>query len=207
MTVREYDEYCEKIMSDFLHEYFYKQLNPKTIERIIDKYRQIQGIDVILQIDDKIYTIDEKASIRYINLKTFALELSFIGKNGNVNTGWLLDENKINDYYLLVWINELKHDAIYNINSIKNVDVALVEKEKILNYLSTIGWNKEKLKIKNNNIRNNPYEYMGNIKKYNCKFSYSKQLIEKPINILLPKETYIKLSEIYKNITMSTTPT
>ena len=207
MTVREYDEYCEKIMSDFLHEYFYKQLNPKTIERIIDKYRQIQGIDVILQIGDKIYTIDEKASIRYINLKTFALELSFIGKNGNVNTGWLLDENKINDYYLLVWINELKHDAIYNINSIKNVDVALVEKEKILNYLSTIGWNKEKLKIKNNNIRNNPYEYMGNIKKYNCKFSYSKQLIEKPINILLPKETYIKLSEIYKNITMSTTPT
>lgn len=202
MTVREYDEYCEKIMSDFLHEYFYKQLNPKTIERIIDKYRQIQGIDVILQIDDKIYTIDEKASIRYINLKTFALELSFIGKNGNVNTGWLLDENKINDYYLLVWINELKHDAIYNINSIKNVDVALVEKEKILNYLSTIGWNKEKLKIKNNNIRNNPYEYMGNIKKYNCKFSYSKQLIEKPINILLPKETYIKLSEIYKNITI-----
>lgn len=207
MTVREYDEHCEKIMSDFLHEYFYKQLNPKTIERIIDKYRQIQGIDVILQIGDKIYTIDEKASIRYINLKTFALELSFIGKNGNVNTGWLLDENKINDYYLLVWINELKHDAIYNINSIKNVDVALVEKEKILNYLSTIGWNKEKLKIKNNNIRNNPYEYMGNIKKYNCKFSYSKQLIEKPINILLPKETYIKLSEIYKNITMSTTPT
>ena len=202
MTVREYDEYCEKIMSDFLHEYFYKQLNPKTIERIIDKYRQIQGIDVILQIDDKIYTIDEKASIRYINLKTFALELSFIGKNGNVNTGWLLDENKINDYYLLVWINELKHDAIYNINSIKNVDVALVEKEKILNYLSTIGWNKEKLKIKNNNIRNNPYEYMVNIKKYNCKFSYSKQLIEKPINILLPKETYIKLSEIYKNITI-----
>lgn len=202
MTVREYDEYCEKIMSDFLHEYFYKQLNPKTIERIIDKNRQIQGIDVILQIGDKIYTIDEKASIRYINLKTFALELSFIGKNGNVNTGWLLDENKINDYYLLVWINELKHDAIYNINSIKNVDVALVEKEKILNYLSTIGWNKEKLKIKNNNIRNNPYEYMGNIKKYNCKFSYSKQLIEKPINILLPKETYIKLSEIYKNITI-----
>ena len=207
MTVREYDEHCEKIMSDFLHEYFYKQLNPKTIERIIDKNRQIQGIDVILQIDDKIYTIDEKASIRYINLKTFALELSFIGKNGNVNIGWLLDENKINDYYLLVWINELKHDAIYNINSIKNVDVALVEKEKILNYLSTIGWNKEKLKIKNNNIRNNPYEYMGDIKKYNCKFSYSKQLIEKPINILLPKETYIKLSEIYKNITMSTTPT
>ena len=202
MTVREYDEHCEKIMSDFLHEYFYKQLNPKTIERIIDKNRQIQGIDVILQIGDKIYTIDEKASIRYINLKTFALELSFIGKNGNVNTGWLLDENKINDYYLLVWINELKHNAIYNINSIKNVDVALVEKEKILNYLSTIGWNKEKLKIKNNNIRNNPYEYMGNIKKYNCKFSYSKQLIEKPINILLPKETYIKLSEIYKNITI-----
>ena len=202
MTVREYDEHCEKIMSDFLHEYFYKQLNPKTIERIIDKNRQIQGIDVILQIGDKIYTIDEKASIRYINLKTFALELSFIGKNGNVNTGWLLDENKINDYYLLVWINELKHDAIYNINSIKNVDVALVEKEKILNYLSTIGWNKEKLKIKNNNIRNNPYEYMGDIKKYNCKFSYSKQLIEKPINILLPKETYIKLSEIYKNITI-----
>jgi hypothetical protein len=27
-----------------------------------------------------------------------------------------------------------------------------------------------------------------------------KKLIKKPINILLPKETYINLSEIYKNI-------
>ena len=168
MSVREYDEHCEKIMSDFLYKYFYKQLNPKKIERITDKNKQIKGIDVILQIDDKIYSIDEKASIRYINLKTFALELSFIGRNGKINKGWLLDENKINNYYLFVWINQLNHDLIYSINSIKNVDVALVEKEKILNYLSTIGWNKEKLKTKNNKIRNNPYEYMGDIKKYNC---------------------------------------
>lgn len=202
MSVREYDEHCEKIMSDFLLEHFYKQLNPISIERITDKKRQVKGVDVILNIDDNIYIIDEKASIRYINLKTFALELSFIGRNGNINTGWLLDEKKINNYYLFVWINELKHDLIYSINSIKDVDVALIKKNDILNYLSTIGWDEEKLKIKDNKIRNNENEYMGNLKNYGCKFSFSKQLIEKPINILLPKETYIKLSEIYKNITI-----
>ena len=43
---------------------------------------------------------------------------------------------------------------------------------------------------------------LGNIKKNGCKFSFSKHLKEQPINILLPKETYIELADIHKNITL-----
>lgn len=200
MSVREYDEYCENIMSEFLLKNFYNTLNPKSIQKINDKNLQIKGVDIILNLNDKIYYIDEKAAIRYVNLKTFALELSFIDKKGNTKIGWLLDKNKINDYFLFVWINELYDDKIYNINSIKNVDVALVNKSKIFSYLNSIGWTVENLYNKNNNIRNKNDNRMGNIKKNKCKFSYSINLKEKPINILLPKETYINIADIYKNI-------
>jgi hypothetical protein len=41
---------------------------------------------------------------------------------------------------------------------------------------------------------------MGNIRKNGCKFAYSEQLIEKPINILLPKEKYMEMADFSVNI-------
>ena len=82
------------------------------------------------------------------------------------------------------------------------MDAALVSKEKILNHLSFLGWSEERLHVKDYQIRNYDKPNMGNIKKNGCKFSFSKHLKEQPINILLPKETYIELAEIYKNITL-----
>ena len=79
MSVREYDEHCEQIMSQFLDKYFYNAINPTSFERVQDKGRQVKGIDVVMEINGKTYSIDEKAAIRYTNgLKTFALELSFL---------------------------------------------------------------------------------------------------------------------------------
>lgn len=201
MTVREYDEHCEKVMSEFLQKYFYDvYLTDYTVKKVTDRNLQVKGVDVILKNDDVTYYIDEKAAIRYVGLKTFALELSFINRMGNLTTGWLLDESKINDYFLFVWINELNGDKIQDISSIKNVDVALVSKESILNHLSSIGWTKENLTIKDNQIRTSENLYMGDIKKNGCKFAYSKHLIEQPINILLPKEKYMELADVSANI-------
>lgn len=199
---RKYDEHCEKIISSILNEHFYKNLNPLTIQYIDDKVEQIKGIDVIIETKDKRYIIDEKAAIRWVGLKTFALELSFLGQNDQIKTGWLLDAKKKNDYFVFVWINELNHETIQDISSIKNIDIVLVSKEKILNHLTTLGWTPERLQAKDFQIRNYNKPNMGNIKENGCKFSFSKQLKEQPINILLPKETYIELAEIYKNITL-----
>lgn len=203
MFIREYDEYCEKLVSQILDENFYNNPDIKLIERVIDKERQVKGIDTIINLNNKICYVDEKAAIRWVGLKTFSLELSFLGKDDQIRTGWLLDENKINDYFLFVWINELNHETIKDISSIKNIDVALVSKEKILDHLSSIGWTYNRLIGKDYQIRNEENPYMGNIKKNGCKFSFSKHLKEQPINILLPKETYIELAEIYKNIKLN----
>jgi hypothetical protein len=200
MTVREYDEHCEKVMGQFLDKYFYEEYLDGNVTRITDKKLQVKGVDVVIDDGDVKFYVDEKAAIRYIGLKTFALELSFLNRQGNVNTGWLLDDTKINSHFLFVWINELYGETIENEQSIKNVDVALVSRDSILNYLSSIGWNKDNLSLKDQQIRSNKNTYMGNIRKNGCKFAYSEQLIEKPINILLPKEKYMEMADFSVNI-------
>ena len=189
MSVREYDEHCEQVMSQFLDKYFYNAINPTSFERVQDKERQVKGIDVVMEINDKTYSIDEKAAIRYTNgLKTFALELSFLNRKGILQEGWLTDERKVNDYFVFVWINKIENTLIRDISSLKDVDVALVSKNKIMEHLESIGWTKDKLKTKDNQIRNENDTNFGNINTNGCKFSYSDRLFEKPINILLPKE-------------------
>ena len=200
---RKYDEHCEKIISSILDEYFYTEPGITLFERVTNKRLQINGVDTLFSLNGKNYMVDEKAAIRWVGLKTFSLELSFLGKDDQIRTGWLLDKNKINDWFLFVWINELNAETIQDISSIKNIDVALVSKEKILNHLYSLGWDIDNLHKKDIQIRNEENPYMGNIKKNGCKFSFSKHLKEKPINILLPKETYIELAEIYKNIKLN----
>ena len=201
MSVREYDEHCEKIMCKFLDEHFYREIGFSWKERILDKERQVKGLDVILKRDGITYNIDEKAAIRYTNgLKTFALELSFLNRKGNRVDGWLIDEKKVNDYFVFVWINKIEGEHIVNINTFKDIDVALVSKEKIMLHLESLGWDIDKLLIKDERIRDGFDRNLGDIKKNGCKFSYSEHLFEKPINILLPKETYFKIADIHKRI-------
>lgn len=202
MTTREYDEHCEKVMGEFLDKYFYNKNIEGTITRVKDRRLQVKGVDVVIDDGDVKFYIDEKAAIRYVGLKTFALELSFINRQGDVNTGWLLDNTKINDYFLFVWINELNGTEIKDISSIKNVDVALVSKASIFRHLNSLGWSKNNLLEKDRRIRNNDNEYMGNILKDKCKFSFSNHLVEKPINILLPKETYMEIADLSINISI-----
>ena len=202
MTTREYDEHCEKVMGEFLDKYFYNENIEGTITRVKDRRLQVKGVDVVIDDGDVKFYIDEKAAIRYVGLKTFALELSFINRQGDINTGWLLDNKKINDYFLFVWINELNGTEIKDISSIKNVDVALVSKASIFRHLNSLGWSKNNLLEKDRRIRNNDNEYMGNILKDKCKFSFSNHLVEKPINILLPKETYMEIADLSINISI-----
>ncbi len=204
MSVREYDEHCEKVMAQFLDEHFYKNIGYTWRERVTDRERQVKGLDVILKRDGKVYNIDEKAAIRCTNgLNTFALELSFLNRKGNRVDGWLIDEKKVNDYFVFVWINKIEGELIENVDSFKEVEVALVSKEKIMIYLESLGWDVDKLLIKDERIRDGIDDNMGDIRKNGCKFSYSERLFEKPINILLPKQAYIKIADEHNIIMKS----
>jgi hypothetical protein len=204
MSVREYDEHCEKVMAQFLDEHFYKKIGYTWRERVTDRERQVKGLDVIIKRDGKVYNIDEKAAIRYTNgLKTFALELSFLNRKGDRVDGWLIDEKKVNDYFVFVWINKIEGELIENVDSFKEVEVALVSKEKIMIYLESLGWDVDKLLIKDERIRDGIDDNLGDIKKNGCKFSYSERLFEKPINILLPKQAYIKIADEHSIIMKS----
>ena len=193
--LRKGDERCSDIVSDFLNDKFYSK-KCKFFERINDKERQIQGIDVIFELNGQKYVCDEKAAIRYVNknLKTFSLELSFINRSGDLHQGWLIDENKINDSFLLVWIDKAKQNIISSQDDIEELEFTLIKKESIIEYLNSIGWDVTKLMKKSELMRNNEMEYGGSLYEDGCKFVCSRFLYEKPVNVLLSRDILKKIS-------------
>ena len=171
---------------------------------------QISGSDLLLSTKDgklNRSVIDEKVASRFANrnLETFSLELSFIGKNGQKRCGWLLDETKKTEYYLLGWILDadipyLEDKKRFDTNSIAKENIhklewALVKRSDIVKFLEKKGWTLEKLAKQDEKIRE-----QGGVKTKDfiddVSFRYSDAYIEKPINVLLKKETYIKLSKL-----------
>ena len=181
------DERMSEKMSAALDKVYYKQY--PDFERVFDKFRQVKGIDVIFTRNGNKYMCDEKASVRWRNLKTFSFELSFIDRRGEVVDGWFISNRCTNNSYLLIWIDKEGEN--------ETIEVALVKKDNILSYLENLGWTKEKLIDKDIQIRKNDGEGInfGNIKRNGCKFSFSKKLPEKPINVLVPRDVLINLAD------------
>lgn len=193
--LRQEDEKNADIVSTFLDQKFYNQTS--NFRRVYNKKEQCQGIDVTFTYNNEEYICDEKAAIRYINqnLQTFSMELSFYNRHGDLNVGWLLNKENINNSYLFVWIDKAKKDLLTSTDDIQQIQIALVKKEKIKEYLKSLGWSEERLILKSERIRNNPSEYLGNIRYDGIKFSYSKHLVEKPVNILISRDILVKISD------------
>ena len=171
---------------------------------------QISGSDLLLSTTNgelKRSVVDEKVASRFANriLDTFSLELSFLGKNGLKKYGWLIDATKKTEYYLFGWILEAdipyieekkRYDTnMIDRNNIKRLQWALVKRDKIMKFLEERGWTLEKLAKQDEQIRKQGYiktkDFIDDVS-----FRYSDAYIEKPINLLLKKETYLKLSEL-----------
>ena len=75
------------------------------------------------------------------------------------------------------------------------VTLRLIKKEKIIQYLVEIGWNKDKLIKKSKRILINNSEPLGNLNINKCRFHYSQQLVEKPVNVLINRNVIISISE------------
>ena len=208
---RKNDMAVEREIAAFLDEYLYSKgglFSEFTRTDTLDA--QISGSDLLLStVDGKLdkSIVDEKVASRYANtnLDTFSLELSFLGKNGKKRCGWLLDDTKKTEYYLFGWILEadipyMEDKKRYNTNminmsNIKRLQWALVKRSNIVKFLESKGWTLEKLAKQDEQIRNQGYiktkEFIDGIS-----FRYSNAYIEKPINVLLKRDTYLEISEL-----------
>ena len=217
MKNREKDQKVEREVAAFLDENLYSKLDIfEGFERTDTKEEQISGSDLILSTSDGLLykkVIDEKVAIRYANtgLETFALELSFINRNGSEMIGWFLDHTKKTEYYLLGWITkadipfdkEKKRWDVYSINrnNIRELDWVLVSRRKIMKFLEESGWTLDRITRQCNKIRKNEgVRTNGFIS--NVSFRYSPTYVEKPINILLKKSTFFELADLKGKISV-----
>jgi len=202
----------EREIASFLDENLYSNAELFTeFARTDTLDEQISGSDLLLSTTNgklKRSIVDEKVASRFANknLETFSLELSFIGKNGKKRCGWLLDETKKTEYYLFGWILKadipyIKEQKRFDTNkitkdNIKSLEWALVKRSDIVKFLEKQGWSLEKLSRQDEKIREQgeikTKEFINEIS-----FRYSDVYIEKPINVLLKKETYIKISTLH----------
>lgn len=212
---RKNDSIVEREIAKFLDNKLYSNKSLfREFARTDELKEQISGSDVILSSCDGLLNrkvVDEKVAARYANsgLNTFSLELSFIGRNGDRKCGWLTDMSKTTEYYMFGWV--VKADIPFNeqegrydtdkitCENIKEFDWALVSRKAIFNFLEERGWTLEKLSLQDNKIREN-----GGVKTKDfindISFRYSDGYIEKPVNLLLKKETYMNLSCMHGTI-------
>lgn len=189
--LRKDDERMSNDVYRFLDIHFYNVMD--NFERVNDKKRQLEGLDVIFSKDGKTYNADEKASVRYRNLKTYALELSFIDKKNELQDGWFLKKGLKTDTYVFVWIDKIKDEEF--------ISLVVISKDKVIKHLENLGWTESTLRKKMSMIRDGIGTYMGDIYTDGCKFSYSPNYVEQPINILLPRKFYEDNADIIvKNI-------
>ena len=207
---RKNDSKAEREIAAFLDKHLYSDKELFTeFARTDDFDEQIRGSDVILSLHSKKLDriiVDEKVAVRYANanLDTFSLELSFINKADKKTIGWFLDSSKATQYYLLGWIvkadipylEDKKKWDVYSItrDNIKELDWALVSRQKIAKFLEGKGWTLDKLGRQDTKIRENggvaTKEFIDDVS-----FRYSPMYVEKPINILLKKKTYMEIAD------------
>jgi hypothetical protein len=228
---RENDEKQERVTTQFFVDWFNKiKGKDDTIEVITDKERQVKGLDFILTLKGKEYTIDLKAATDYVNkpkpLWTFTQELTTLNRANKLIIGWLFNEELVNDYIAYLWIDKAKTDNLTCVDDIENAEIAIVRKDMVIKYLLDRGMPKELLlaiadDLRFNNgvnvkeLTNGKYDvseqygklYVGDCYKDGFKIVFSKigrngkPLKEQPVNVQVSRKALINLSEFHYKIT------
>lgn len=174
MSNRRQDSLTSLEVEKFLDKNFYKSDS----ERVRDKERQLQGIDVVYK--DRM--IDEKCATDYINrpLRTFAFELSSVNRLGQRYLGWLLNPDLKTTHYLICYINKCRVDRNPLEEDIEEMEVIYLEKKAILRYLQEKDLSLENLG------KYQPLDHPSVIS--GLKIMKSGQKTESPVNILIPRD-------------------
>ena len=207
------DQAFDGIVRNILDSKFYSEVASKdrfVLERVNDKERQIQGIDIVLT--NKQFgwqaNIDEKASSHYINSKLANFTFELLATENRV--GWLLDDKNLTDYYVLSWIHaneekfpitEKANDYFLHISEkdIQRLIVCVLKKKDILQYLKEFGYDKKRLLEKAYKMVETGETVDYHFKHYGFWFKYSKDnLSEQPVNVVIKKHM---LSQLARTIT------
>ena len=180
----------EKILAEYLDTiYAKKELDFK---RTNDLDLQLQGVDIIINFNEKEYLIDEKAQLHYLNadLPTFTFELSYL-KNGILKDGWLFDPSKNTHYYFLISGIFLKDDKeeLSHADDIKNIKITSVNRNKLIEHLTSIRLDRQSLGQYDLALREGS-SYGSNVineldARYGGQMYYTKHLTEQPMNLQL----------------------
>ncbi|WP_404328402.1 hypothetical protein [Mesobacillus maritimus] len=201
------DKKTESVVADFLDQYFYPKLNIHRFQRITDLDQQHRGMDVVFTANNQPYIVDEKAQLHYNPpLPTFAFEVKY-KKNGIWKPGWLFDQTKETQYYLLVWP---KRDDVdlkeLEVNNIKTTEVMLISRKQLLDYLNnSFQINEKTVELEATAIiHEKQFGKLHTIHPDSTHYYfYTERLAETPINIVIQKNTLKQLAlfhfVVYRN--------
>ena len=199
-------EHEKKIMSEYMHLYYYSQLYNKDktklsgYERITEKNIQEEGIDVVFVKDGKKYIVDEKAQMDYIYEEkprpTFALEL-LNSKSGR--EGWFVNPNLKTEYYMFIWPHA--NEKPLSIDKIEYAQYALVEKKKLveavtenycgpnvlLEYARRMVDEKMGEQVPNKNGKLQGYKFKGDFFDDRAYLFYTVNKKEEPVNLVVKR--------------------
>ena len=191
-----------KILEKFVDKIYAE--NGIKIIRIEDEEIQKRGVDFVHITENEQRCVDEKFAIKYFDrdLKTFAFELaSYNNKN---NEGWFISDHILTTYYVILWFRS--DEELQNIYS---YDLCYIKKEKIKEYLKTVGFCDEVVDDFNkywaNQTHTNPDDtyYEKGDRRYRDlqdgvrivqSMQYKK---ESPINVVIPRKKLYKLAELH----------
>lgn len=195
-SLRITDNISEKAVAEFLDKKFYP-FYVTNFKRHDDFTSQMCGIDVEFDFKgNSKMLVDEKTLAQYVNknLPTAAFEIEFIATTGNVLEGWLFDESKKTEFYLISWIQAIKEEN-FSSDDITQLEILIIKRQRIIEMLKYYGITKEVAFSKAKTIRQKgakgPYERDFNLPFY---FFFTTHLSEMPINIVIKKDMLIKLS-------------
>lgn len=203
---RKQDELQEKVVGKYLDDYFYSTWTTD-ITRNNDKATQIKGLDLtVTSTNNKIYTIDEKAAVKWTNkqLQTFAFEIDSLDKNGDLYNGWFMTSTKdaMNDYWLLVWVDKANVDVFKTEDDIQQLTVSLINKQDVYNWMHRKNITGMDLLNAASDLRDN-FNYNNNHK---CswingyKLTIQPNVSEHAINILIPRNILINEVATYSAV-------
>lgn len=182
----------EQKLAVLLDRYYSKNLKHYNFERIENRKEQYEGVDVnfIHKVNSKVFHIDEKAQLDYINedLPTFAFEICYY-KNGVEKEGWFFDANKKTSFYALITAIYKDDEALFT-----SCKITLVNRMKLQNKLLNKGLDKRNLKNQSDKTAHGKLcveELDSRSEGY--LFLSKKNKAEKPLNLILRLDWLLEL--------------
>ena len=193
MSLRNSDTSAENAVAGFLDRYFYPRYT-RNVTRYTDYDTQMSGVDVRFDYDQLTnMLVDEKTVAHYVNkdIPTFAFEVNFLLRNGEVVEGWFFDEAKRTQYYLLSWIWASRERG-FTTDDIKKLDILIIERRAIREMLADYGVTEEVALERARQLRENGEAGVHDrISGRPFYYYYTTHLVEHPINIVIRKEKLI----------------